>query len=911
MQIPGTESFSTMATAFAGGGSFAFAGRSAQSAPPRLAPPVNAADLLEGVTEGSQQQQQQQQLHGDGKQRTGIKKGMKGLAKRFRALLGSKQSSSSSSVAQQQQQLPHRVQPAGSFAGRVGSSASAPAAVLGEDGSMSVDLMAHIDMDYAAEGLLSPAGRQVSTYSAYSGRNPSVTGSIGYYQSGPSNTGSYPSWTGIGGQTYGSITGQCASLTLQQQRLALLQLQQQSFAGSFGSASAGSSAGTGSYENFGEKLKMLRAMYGSQYSSDACKPPAAAAAAAAAGMNTGAVAGAAGMYSGPPPAAAVGAGPLSSMEPLPALKEEADMPPAAAAAAADNSSLQQFMQKLSKAFGSGPKQQQDDEAGDVLGSGLSLTERSNSSFSLFLARVASGWRHDSSSTAPATFHEDSYPPLAVGRSSFRHTTSVNPSLPSMGAESNSSAAANAAAAVAAMAAANAAAAAAAGSTSQTAGVAAAASAGAAGAGVERSCASFSRMCGPRPAASSAAAAAGPHPMDACAAAAAVETSGRSFSKLFGSCAGGEAHPAAGIEQSRGSFSELFDPCFDAAGSDANPAAAAAAAAMHAIEPNRSSFSRLLSAGRADSSGPVGGPAAMAAAAAAAGTTAVPGVEHSWGSFSKLFGPCASAQGLAGVEHSRGSFSRLLGACGGAGSDPNAAAAAAAAAGVMPAQGVEHSRGSFSKLLAPFGSCAGLDASSAAVEAGAAAAGVGHEAGVERSSRSFSRLLGPCGGDFNAAALVEGSSRSFNKLFSSCSGCAGDVNVVGGSASAAVVTTAEEATHGDATMTGQDAAAAAAAGLGQGVVPMGGAGAVAPYEQQPTWMQQGPPANFSLQQQQQAYLPPPQLAEQQQQQQQHAVVYPALHASLLLPAVPKIAVAEQQAAYTAEPAADMLADTALL
>jgi hypothetical protein len=883
---------------------------------------VNVADLLDGTSsQQQQQQQQQQQLHSDSKQRTGLKKGMKGLAKRFKALLGGKQSSGSNAAQQQQQQqqqqlepaalhqqLLHRVQPAGSFAGRVGSSASAPAAVRGEDGSMSVDLMAHIDIDYAAEGLLPPAGRQFSAASAYSGRHPSSTGSIGYYQSGQSNTGSYPSWTGIGGQAYGSMTGQCASITLQQQRLALLQqqkMQQQSFAGagSFGGASAGSSAGAGSYENFGEKLKMLRAMYGSQYSSDTCKPPAAA----AAGMNVGAAAApSAAMYAGPPPAA-VGAGPsLSSMEPLPALKEEVDMPAAAtAAAAADNSSRQQFMQKLSKAFGLGPKQQQqEDEAGGVLGSGLSLTERSNSSFSLFLARVASGWRQDSSSTAAAAFHEDSYPPLAVGRSSFSHTTSVNPSLPSTGANSSSSAAANAAAVAAAMAAANAAAAAAAGSTPQTVGAAAAAT----GAAVEGSRGSFSRMFAARPAAPSAAAA-GPHPMDACAAAA-VEPSSRSFSKLFGSCAGGESHGAGGIEQSRGSFSKLFGPCLDAACGDANAAAVASAAGMHAIEPSRSSFSRLLSAGRADSCGPMGGPAAVAAAAAAAGSTAVPGVEHSKGSFSKLFGTCASVQGgLAGVEHSRGSFSRLLGACGGAGSDPNAAAAVVA--GVLPPQGVEHSRGSFSKLPAPFSSCAGLETSNAAAEAGAAsAAGVGQDAGIERSSRSFSRLLGPCGGDLNAAALVEGSSRSFNKLFSSCSGCAGDVSVVGGSSSAAGVTTAEDATQADATMTAPDdaagAAAAAAAGFAQGDVQMGVAGAMLPYEQQPSWMQQAPPPNFSLQQQQ-GYL------QQQHHQQQHddAALYPALHASLLLPAVPEIAAAEQQTAYTAEPAADMLADASLL
>jgi hypothetical protein len=199
----------------------------------------------------------------------------------------------------------------------------------------------------------------------------------------------------------------------------------------------------------------------------------------------------------------------------------------------------------------------------------------------------------------------------------------------------------------------------------------------------------------------------------------------------------------------------------------------------------------------------------------------------------------------------------------------------------------------------------LDTSITAAEAGAAgAAGVGQDAGIERSSRSFSRLLGPCGGDFNAAALVEGSSRSFNKLFSSCSGCAGDVSVVGGSSSAAGVTAVEDATQGDATMTVPDAAAAAA-GLVQGDVQMGGAGAMLPYEQQPTWMQQAPPPNFSLQQQQQGYL------QQHHQQQHDAALYPALHASLLLPAVPEIAVAEQQTAYTAEPAAYMLADASLL
>lgn len=227
MQMPGSDSFSAVASAFAGN---SFAGRSAQSAPPRLAPPFFTDMAADDSTPLRQMEAEPQQQQHPQQQRAGLKKGMKGLAKRFKQLLGGRQSSSSSQQRQQQLQQTHTVaQPPASFAGRMGSSASAPAAVTSGREEAAVGLLAHIEMDYSAEGM-APGTQQFGGVSVpSSARLASIT--AGY--AGPHGVSSCPSWSAAGA---GNMTGRG-----QQQ-----QQQQHSFVStfnSFGGTAAGSFGG--------------------------------------------------------------------------------------------------------------------------------------------------------------------------------------------------------------------------------------------------------------------------------------------------------------------------------------------------------------------------------------------------------------------------------------------------------------------------------------------------------------------------------------------------------------------------------------------------------------------------------------------------------------------------------------------
>ncbi|KAF8071088.1 tagC [Scenedesmus sp. PABB004] len=707
----------------------------------------------------------------EAERRSGLRRGMKGLAKKFKALL-------------------HRTPPvAAPPAGRQLSQPAAPAAAAPARGPARRTRSAYASVaDYA------PA--ELAELDAAEGLPGVLAGPQ------PSNASSLNASTSITARRaslgVASTSGYGTSWTAGPSSHAL-----HSSFGSSRAGASGSGAGlAGGNEHFGEKLKLLRAMYNSQY--------------AAAGPD------AAGLQGGGAPGSAPG------MEPLPILAEEGEAPAAGGGSGSPprrGGSPGSFMAKLSKVFDLGGGRSAAEEAAAAVlagAGGVSLTERSNSSFSMFLARVASTWRQDSglpAQPAPAepaapggmTFHEDSYPAEVLNSAaSFR---AVVPSAGSFRPAAQQRVAASAGDGAPA-----------APDVSMRDGVVPAQDVSMRGVAAELERARAAPDAGmrtPDATPGSSEPELEPH---------AIEVSCTSFSRLFGSGrsfsqqhvapqlqrSSMDADGAAVVEPSGCSLTRLFSSSGRSfsqqhqqqqqhAGPQPLQRSSMDADGAAVVEPSGCSLTRLFSSsGRSFSQQHQqqqqhAGPQPLQRSSMDADGAAV--VEPSGCSLTRLFsssgrsfsqqhqqhqaGPQSlqrssmDADGAAAVERSGCSLTRLFSSSGRSFSQQHAAAPDSAQAMAVEASGCSLTRifsggRSFTTNSVTPPSTGG----DSNPDAGAAAA---HAHAVEGSGRSFSRLLGPCGGaDILGAAghFVEGSGRSFSRMFSTCS-CAPEPSVAAG------------------------------------------------------------------------------------------------------------------------------------